>query len=218
MGLKYKCLILDHDDTAVNSSATIHFPAHLKVMRLIRPHIAPIDLNGWFLKNFHPGVMNYLSGELKMSDQELQKEYQIWREFTTNRIPQFYPGFLEALSQYRESGGLIAVVSHSEKDIIERNYIFHNECRQFLPDIIFGWHYDEKKRKPSPWPVQEILRTFGLNPEEALIVDDLKPGVLMSLETKVPIAAAGWSHKIPEIQEYMRKQSAGCFRQNYYMT
>ena len=27
--MKYKCLVLDHDDTVVNSTATIHFPSFI---------------------------------------------------------------------------------------------------------------------------------------------------------------------------------------------
>ena len=205
MELKFKCLILDHDDTAVDSSPMIHYPAHVEVMRLLRPHHTPIDLEGWFLKNFHPGIMEYLMHELEMNDQELDKEYQIWREFASSRAPNFFPGFIDALARYREKGGLIAVVSHSEKDIIKKHY------GSFPPDVIFGWSYDKNRRKPSPWPVQEILRGCDLRPEEALIVDDLKPGVLMSQASGVPVAAAGWSHRIPEIEEYMRTHCVAYF-------
>ena len=207
MKLKYKCVILDHDDTAVNSTAEIHYPAHLEVMRIIRPNVNPISLDEWFLKNFHPGIMAYLTDELKMNDQEIQMEYQIWRDFTTKRVPKFYPGFIEALTEYRTKGGLVAVVSHSEKDIIERDYRSYNKNNQFLPDIIFGWNYDEKRRKPSPFPVKEILKAFNLTESDSLIVDDLKPGVLMAQATGVPVAAAGWGHSIQEIREYMQKNS-----------
>ncbi len=100
--------------------------------------------------------------------------------------------------RYRERGGLITVVSHSEKDVIEGNY------GAFVPDLIFGWDYDAEKRKPSPWPIREILKRFDLEAEEALIVDDLKPGVLMSRATDVPAVAAGWSHNIPQIRSFMK--------------
>ncbi len=203
--LRYKCLILDHDDTAVDSTPVIHYPAHVEVMRLLRPHHKPIDLEGWFLKNFHPGIMEYMLGELGMTHQELEKEYQIWREFASSRVPDFFPGFIETLVQYREKGGLIAVVSHSDKDIIKKHY------GSFHPDIIFGWSYDKNRRKPSPWPVREILKNYGLHPKEALIVDDLKPGVLMSRASGVPAAATGWSHKIPEIEQYMRTHCVAYF-------
>ncbi|MEW5813958.1 MAG: HAD hydrolase-like protein [Spirochaetota bacterium] len=209
MELKYKCLILDHDDTAVDSTAKLHYPAHLEVMRTLRPHLSPISLEEWFLKNFHPGIMEYLVKELKFTDREMQIEYQIWRDYTLSRIPQFYPGFMEILKTFKEMGGVISVVSHSEKDLIERDYRHHNA--DILPDLIFGWDYDEEKRKPSPWPVWQILNQFGLKPLEALIIDDLKPGVLMSQASGVPVAAAGWSHSIPSIREFMNAHCAAYF-------
>ena len=212
MGLKYKCLILDHDDTAVNSTAAIHYPAHLAVMKMLRPDAKPIDLDGWFIKNFHPGIMNYLARELGMSDRELDTEYEIWREYNTKHIPDFFPGFIEALYQYKNRGGIITVVSHSEKDIIEKHYLTRAGKFKIVPDIIFGWDEDERRRKPSPWPAMEILKKYGLNKREVLIVDDLKPAVLMSKNTGVPVAAAGWSHDIPLIRDYMEKNCLAYFK------
>lgn len=203
--LKYKCLILDHDDTAVNSTAEIHYPAHLEVLKILRPDTRPISLDEWFLKNFNPGIMEYLIEELKFTEQEIQIEYEIWREFTSKKIPHFYPGFIDALREYRTKGGIVAVVSHSEKDIIERDYRSGSRDYEFLPDIIYGWDYDERKRKPSPFPVQRILKACHLKPSQALIVDDLKPGVVMARGSGVPVAAAGWGHCIAEIRDYMKK-------------
>jgi len=205
MPLRYKCLILDHDDTAVDSSATIHYPAHLEAMRLLRPGCRPVDLQGWFLKNFDPGIMEYLSGELGMSPPELRWEYRIWSRFGARRIPSFFPGFLEALRSYRESGGRVAVVSHSEKRAIARHYRHTPRPQRFFPDLILGWHRDERKRKPSPWPVLQVLNAFKLEARQALIVDDLKPGVLMARSAGVPAAASGWCHRIPRIEAYMRR-------------
>jgi phosphoglycolate phosphatase/pyrophosphatase PpaX len=211
MPLKYKCLILDHDDTAVNSTATIHYPAHREVMRRLRPGCTPVSLHEWWLKNFEPGLMEYLTGELCMTEEEVQMEYLIWREYTTTRIPDFYPGFLEALSEYKKAGGVFSVVSHSEVELIERDYSHGAAGLDLFPDLIFGWDFDASKRKPSPWPVEESLGYFGVSRDEALIVDDLKPGVLMSQATGVPAAAAGWSHDIPEIRTYMEAQCVTYF-------
>jgi beta-phosphoglucomutase-like phosphatase (HAD superfamily) len=174
-------------------------------MRLLRPRAAAIDLEGWFLKNFEPGIMHYLTEELGLSQEELEIEYKIWRQYNTSRIPPFFPGFLESLRAYRARGGIITVVSHSEEDIILDTYRCAQGGGDFLPDLVFGWDYDETRRKPSPWPVENILRRFNLSPDQALIVDDLKPGVLMSRATGVAIAAAGWAHRIPEIHTYMRE-------------
>jgi len=215
--MRFRCLILDHDDTAVDSTREIHYPAHLEVMQRLRPEWEPISLEEWYRKNFDPGIMGYLVDELALTPEELETEFAIWRNYTSTRIPHFYPGFLELLSEFRARGGRIAVVSHSEREIIERDYLTRSAqgppkagsgSSNPLPELIFGWDHDESRRKPSPWPVEQILRTFGVGAEETLIVDDLKPAVLMGRASGVRVAAAGWSHDIPEIHEYMERN---CF-------
>ena len=204
ISLKYRGILLDHDDTAVDSTAFIHYPAHVEVMRLLRPGQKPINLEGWFLKNFDPGIMEYLTHELRFDEVEIEKEYEVWRDFTTSRTPHFYPGFIDALKTYRKRGGIVAVVSHSEKALIERDYLSQNGPTSFVPDVIFGWDYDKNKRKPSLFPVHEIMKTYDLAVDEMLVVDDLKPGVVMAHSANISVAAAGWSHRIAEIQQYMR--------------
>ena len=80
--MKYSCLILDHDDTAVDSTAEIHYPAHLEIMKQLRPDLQPVDLENWFRKNFDPGIMEFLKGELGFSEKELQDEIEIWLDST----------------------------------------------------------------------------------------------------------------------------------------
>lgn len=200
--MRFRCLILDHDDTAVDSTREIHYPAHLEVMKRLRPEQPPVSLEDWYRKNFEPGIMAYLVGELGMSDEELAAEFSIWQGFTANRTPHFFPGFLDVLREFRSRGGNIAVVSHSEVHVIERDY--RRRSDGMVPDLIFGWDHDENRRKPSPWPVERILSSFAVAPGDALIVDDLKPAVLMGRASGVAVAAAGWSHDIPEIRRYMR--------------
>jgi beta-phosphoglucomutase-like phosphatase (HAD superfamily) len=206
MRARYRCILIDHDDTAVDSTAAVHYPAHLEALRVLRPRRTPPTVEQWILWNFH-GIMEYLVGELGMDAAELATEFEIWRSWTTTHTPPFFPGFLELLEDWRQAGGLVAVISHSERDVIEGHYKAAGGAA-FLPDLIFGWEHEESKRKPSPWPVAEALRVFGCAREEALIVDDLKPGVLMSVASGVAIAAAGWGHRVPEIEAYMRANSA----------
>ncbi len=208
MGLRYTCLILDHDDTAVDSSATVHYPAHVEALRVLRPGRPPVSLEGWFLKNFHPGIMPYLIKELGLNAKELEVEFEIWRSFTTRRTPAFFPGFLPALGEYRERGGRIAVISHSEPEVIRGHY---RAAGPLSPDLVFGWHDEEEKRKPSPWPVRQALASLRIPEGQALVLDDLKPGVLMAREAGVAVVAAGWAHNIGEIRAYMRAHCLAYF-------
>lgn len=34
---KYPCLVLDHDDTLVQSESTVNYPAFLKALEVLRP-------------------------------------------------------------------------------------------------------------------------------------------------------------------------------------
>ena len=35
--MRYQCLVLDHDDTVVNSTATINYPAFVQTLQKLRP-------------------------------------------------------------------------------------------------------------------------------------------------------------------------------------
>lgn len=210
--MPFKCLVLDHDDTAVDSTRRIHHPAHLRAMERLRPGFVPVDLDTWFLKNFEPGILSYLRDELRMTDAELLEELDIWRSFTASERPPFFPGFLELVAAFRARGGLVAVVSHSESGVIRDHYLAVGDGRAVLPDLVFGWEEPAERRKPSPWPVQEVQRRFGLAADEILVVDDLKPGILMAKAAGVPAAGAGWAHDIPEIRAYMERECVAYFR------
>jgi beta-phosphoglucomutase-like phosphatase (HAD superfamily) len=207
MRLRFRCLLLDHDDTALDSTATIHHPAHVAAMARLRPGHRAVDLEGFFLKNFLPGFQAFLREELGFSATEMETEYAIWREFVERGRPHFYSGFLDALERYRAEGGRFVVVSHSESDMIRRDY--QRAGRGWAPDAIFGWEAGEGRRKPDPWPVTETLRRFGLAPEEVLVVDDLRPGILMAQAAGVPAVAAGWAHRLPAIRTYMEANTLG---------
>ena len=56
--MNYKCLILDHDDTVVDSTATVHYPAFLAFMEQLRGG-TDITLEQYFTYNFSPGVLPF---------------------------------------------------------------------------------------------------------------------------------------------------------------
>jgi beta-phosphoglucomutase-like phosphatase (HAD superfamily) len=208
---RYRCLIIDHDDTAVDGTRRVHYPAHLRAMEVLRPGNAPIDLDTWFRKNFDPGILPFLVDELGLTREELALEHKIWREFTTRDTPDFYPGFLEALAAYKDRGGRVVVVSHSESHIILSHYRTACDGPGVVPDLVFGWELEPDKRKPSPYPVTETIRQLHLEPRDVLVVDDLKPGVDMANAAGVDAAAAGWSHNIPEIRDFMKQACVAYF-------
>ncbi len=202
MKLKYPCLVLDHDDTVVNSTATVHYPCFVEYMEKYFPKVRKFSLEEYFLYNFEPGVIPFFLDICGMTWDEMKDEEAYWKEYVTHHIPLAYPGIREILEEQKKRGGKIAVVSHSFSEYIRRDYR-HSGLPE--PDLIFGWEFPPEQRKPSPWPLEEIMRREGLTREELLVVDDLKPGYDMAQAAGVPFAAAGWANDIPEIEGFMRK-------------
>jgi phosphoglycolate phosphatase/pyrophosphatase PpaX len=130
--------------------------------------------------------------------------YDIWREFTASSVSDFFPGLLAIYAEYKGRGGLLVVVSHSEASMINRDYRAAGAAGEAaIPDLVFGWDEDPERRKPHPYPLLEAMRRFGIEREEVLVLDDLKPGADMAASAGVDFAAAGWGHSIPEIREAM---------------
>lgn len=199
--MKYRCLIIDHDDTTVDSTPSIHYLAHQEQMKRIGRESQISTLEEWFKVNFDPGFSIYIDSVLKLSDEEKKICYDIWREFTTVLTPPFFEGMLSLLDEFRRGGGIIAVVSHSEADIIRSHYEKQQEIPGFLPDRIIGWTGDPEKQKPHTWPVDQIREQFNLAKEEILVIDDLRPGITMANKAGVDSVGVGWSHNIQVIRE-----------------
>lgn len=195
----------------MDSTRRVHYPAHLKSMEVLRPGLKPIDLDTWFRKNCDPGIMQFLLDELQLTPEELVVEHRIWREFTARETPHFYPGFLEALAEYKARGGRVVVVSHSESNVIMTHYRAAAGSLGVEPDLVFGWDMEPELRKPNPFPVHETVRLLGLQPRDVLVLDDLKPGIVMARAAGVDAAGAGWAHDISVIREFMRETCVAYF-------
>ena len=137
------------------------------------------------------------------TQQELIDEYKGWQAYIKNHIPAPFPGIERIIRRQRELGGLICVVSHSANENITRDYQTHFGL---LPDAIYGWDYPEHQRKPNPYPLEQIMKTYHLRPDQLLVIDDMKPAWEMAKKVHVPIAFAAWGRKeYPEISEEMRR-------------
>ena len=199
--MRFPCLVLDHDDTVVNSTATVHFPCFQAFLKLYFPQ-CNYTLEEYFLKNFSPGILELLRDEVGMDDEMLQQEHRFWDAYVQQHVPQCYEGMRELLWKHKEAGGLICVVSQSFAKNILRDY---RENGLPEPDMVFGWEYPAHQRKPKPYPLQQILLKTGLKREELLVVDDLKPGYDMAKACGIKFAAAGWAYDIPQIEAFMRE-------------
>ncbi len=206
--MKYKCLVFDHDDTVVNSTATIHFPCFEEYLNIYYPDES-ITLQEYFLLNFDPGFATMCRQNYRMTEEDMEQEMIFWKAYVQNHIPECYPGIKKIMEKQKQESGLICVVSHSLDFNIRRDYEKNGLPE---PDAIYGWERPENERKPAPFPLYDIMKKFNLKPQELLMIDDLKPGYDMATAAGVDFAAAGWAYEIPEIEIYMRKNCERYFK------
>lgn len=200
--MRYRCLVLDHDDTTVDSSPYIHHPAHIEQIRTVRPELEPVSLLEWLYIQSDPGFAAYMHDVLELTPEEMETCSRIWRSYVDRIDPEFFPGMAEFLGEFHDSGGIITVVTHSEADIVRRNY--DAKAPRVEPDAVIGWSDARGKHKPHPWPVQEIMRRFKLNTNDLLVVDDQMPGITMATAAGVDSAGVGWGNNHPVVKQRIR--------------
>lgn len=200
--LKYPCLVLDHDDTVVQSEETINYPYFCYILDQFRPG-QTITLEEYMQGCNDYGFADMCRKWYHFTEQELIDEYRGWQAYIRQHIPSPFPGIKGLIRHYKAEGGIICVVSHSARENITRDYDAHFGLQ---PDAIYGWDLPEEKRKPNPYPLLDIMKRFQLAPKELLVVDDMKPAWEMAKSANVEIAFAAWGRKkFPNIRREMEE-------------
>ena len=199
--LKYPCLVLDHDDTVVQSEATVNYPFFVYILGQYRPGTT-ITLEEYVEGCCHLGFADMCRKWYGFTEQELVDEYKGWQEYIKDHIPAAFPGIERIIRRQKELGGIVCVVSHSSDVNILRDYRTHFGME---PDAIYSWDLPEELRKPSTYSLEDIMQRYGFSKDQLLVVDDMKPAYEMANKAGIPIAFAAWGRQdYPEISAEMR--------------
>ena len=187
--LKYKCLVLDHDDTVMQSEKTLCYPCFVQTMARIRPGIH-VTLEMYINDCHTMGFCEMCRIKYGFTEEELAEEYLDWKEYVKTHIAEPYEGIAGVIQRHKAAGGLVCVVSHSSEAIITRDY---HAYIGLLPDAIYGCDYPAEQQKPNIYPLQAIMEKYGLSPDDLLVLDDSKIGYDMAAAAGVKIGFAAWS-------------------------
>ena len=187
--MRYPLLVLDHDDTIVQTEKTIGYPYFRDYLEKIRPgtHLSYPE----YVKCCNNMVFADMCKEnWQFTEEELLEEYTGWKAYSLSHIPPPCPGIEQVIRQQKASGGMVFVASLSTRDIIERDFMHH---LGFLPDGIYDNDLPRDKRKPSDYALRDIMDSFGFTAGQILVVDDMKLGWQMAQKVGADTAFAGWS-------------------------
>lgn len=200
--LKYPCLVLDHDDTVVQTMKTLSYPFWCLELEQFRPGMH-MTIDDYITQNHRLGFLDMCRQCFGFTEEELELEHRQWMDYIMENIPDCFPGIERIIRRQKEEGGLLCVVSHSDYANIIRDYRHHFNLD---PDAIYGLDRPPEHRKPNPWPLQNIMERFHLKPEEILVVDDMKLACRMAKPLGIKVAYAGWDDMgVPEVRAEMQK-------------
>lgn len=206
--LKYKCLVLDHDDTVVQTLKTLSYPFWCLELEQFRPGVT-MTMADYVRKCHELGFGDMCRICFGFTEEELALEHKQWMEYILCHIPDVYPGIGRIIRRYKENGGLICVVSHSSNANITRDYAHHFGIQ---PDAIYGWDLPPHQRKPNCWPLQNIMDRFDLMPQDILVVDDMQLACQMAEPLGVDVGYAGWDDMgVAELREEMANRCRYAF-------
>ena len=199
--LRYKCLVLDHDDTVVQTEKAIGYPYFKEYIERVRPG------HSLTYPEYVADCNNMIFADMcrrkwQFTDEELLEEYLGWKAYSLQHMPPIFPGIDRIIHRQKEEGGLVCVSSLSSRDNIPRDYAEHFGMQ---PDVIYDYDLPQEQRKPNPYSLLDIMARYDLAPEEILVVDDLKLAWRMAHPLGVPNAFAAWGkQEFPELAEEMR--------------
>ena len=209
---RYKCLVLDHDDTAVMSTQAVHYPSFVEVLKKLRPGYT-MTLQEYNHLCFDPGFERMCYDLLRFTPEEMAWQLAHWQRYVESRVPPFHPGVPALIRRQKAEDGLVCVVSQSYARFVERDYA---AAELPLPDRTLGWELGSELQKPHPDPLYMLMNEFGLSPADILVIDDLKPGFDMAQAVGCACAAALWGHADdPDMQRMMAE---ACGRERAFYT
>ena len=192
----YRCLVLDHDDTTVDSTRKVNYPQFCQFVPTIRPdfhfteeeYIATVGEMGFYEMVTH--ILHY-------TEEEREAHIANWKQYLkTHRAP-FFPGMPEIIRRQKEEGGIVCVVSHSYEDTIRPLYDYHGVTQ---PDLV----------ESLSIPVQQVARVIvegcELTEEEAELI-----GRVVDIE-EVPELYR--SHISDNIKNEIRSKDNAYFEEN----
>jgi HAD superfamily hydrolase (TIGR01509 family) len=161
-----KTVIWDFDGTLFDT-----YPGMIQALvATLLGHQLPADADKLLLETKYDSmkhVLDVYARDYQIGRDVLQQEYNAF-ELVKNSNPQPYPGALAALSTVHLEGGMNLLWTHRDQKAW-RLLREHQMSGLFAGGTTIDMHF---KRKPDPESINYLLKTYGANAADTLVVGD----------------------------------------------
>ena len=171
-----KAVIFDMDGVIIDSEP-IHFEVDMQTMREFGVNISKDELNK-YVGTTNEYMLNDLINKYKIQ-KSIKEILEYKMELTIRRIKETkinaISGIPELLISLKHNNIKTAIGSSSPKELII-TVIEKFQLGKYFDCIVSG---DEvKEGKPKPYIYLEVSKRIGVNPEECIVIEDSRNGVL----------------------------------------
>lgn len=174
-----KVFIFDFDDTIADSTPKIHYPAYKKFCEMIK--IKPLTLEQYYREMFYHTYSEFIEN-MHLTKEQYDLEFSNWKQYTAKIKPKPFKGILSLLKKIQKNGHKLVICSQSNLEAIEN---FFNSV-DIKPDLIIaGDRKHPERNKPYNYPIELIKKKYKVETSQMMVIDDMKPGLLMAKNNKI---------------------------------
>lgn len=177
--MKYKMIVFDLDGTLLNTLADLKEACNYALKQYNFPMIT-LEQTRKYLGH---GITHLISSACSNSDQsaEILKDFKKYYENHYNNFTRKYEGIQDVINYCLDNNIKIGVLTNKVEDIAINLIKDH-----FKDDFLFVYgDVENRKRKPNPDFLNELIDKHGLTHEEVLYVGDSEVDYLTSVNAKI---------------------------------
>ena len=190
--MKKKYIIFDFDGTIANTNDVIIETWKATFKRFHGYEIETRKAEVFFGETLRDTVTE------QFPDYEYEEVRDYYRDYQDNNSTSsvyVFPGVGELIETLKQRGHKIGIATSRTTNSLGR-YLRRLGIEHF-PDVIVAME-DVTKHKPDPESVIKTLEKFGANPDEAIMLGDIKYDIGSANAAGVDSVLIGWSHYVDE--------------------
>jgi phosphoglycolate phosphatase len=192
LNFPYSLVVFDLDGTLVDSASDIAEAVNRTLVDWSLPRVEEPVIRGWIgdgARALVASAFAHAGKEIELD--EVMPGFMVHYAECLLLYPSVYPGVVETLQALRERGIAVAVCTNKPERFV-RPLLDALDLGEYFEVIVGGDTLPE--RKPSALPLLHVVRHFGLQPAQCLMVGDSATDIQTAAAAGVPMALVTYGY------------------------